>query len=135
MAAEDMFGAVDIAISGMRAHSASMSAIYANVANARTVDSGNGEPYRRVEAVLKQQVDEAISGVEVDRMMTDTRPFQEIYDPGHPYANAQGYVRMPNVNIPQEMISLTVATRAYQANAAVLRRYQQIADSALELLR
>ena len=135
MADNDMFGAIDVAISGMRAQNQSIRSIYSNVANANTVDAGNGQPYRRIMAVLKQKVDDELSGVEVDKIVSDTTPFREVYDPSHPYANSQGYVRMPNVSIPKEMIDLSVATRAYQANVAVLRRYQTIADNALELLR
>jgi flagellar basal-body rod protein FlgC len=93
------------------------------------VDAGNGQPYRRVEALLKQQMEGELGGVEVDKVVPDMSPFVEVYEPGHPYADTNGYVRMPNVNIPKEMINLTIATRAYQANVAVLRRYQQIAES------
>lgn len=135
MAEEKLFGPIDTAISGMHAFNRSMSHIYDNIANARTVDAGNGQPYRRVEALLKQKVDDELNGVEVDKIVPDMSPFQEMYEPGHPYADENGYVAMPNVSIPKEMINLTVATRAYQANVAVLRRYQQMAESALELLR
>jgi len=135
MADENMFGPIDVSVSGMNAHSRSMKHIYNNIANARTVDAGNGLPYRRVELLFKQRVDKELGGVEVDKVVADRSPFTEIYDPSHPYANGEGYVRMPNVSIPKEMINLTIATRAYQANVAVLRRYQQMVDSTLELLR
>ena len=135
MIMDEVLGGIDISISGMRAQSKKMSAIYANVANARTVDAGNGLPYRRVEVIMRKKVDDAISGVEVARVTEDNSPFPEQYDPGHPYANEQGYVKMPNINLPQEMINLTMATRAYQANAAILRRQQEIADRVMELLR
>lgn len=135
MADENMFGPIDVSVSGMDAFSRSMGQIYKNIANARTVDAGNGLPYRRVELLLKQRVDDELGGVEVDKVIPDRSPFSEIYDPNHPYADGNGYVRMPNVSIPKEMINLTIATRAYQANVAVLRRYQQMVDSTLELLR
>ena len=135
MADSNMFGPIDVAISGMQAFSRSMGHIYTNIANVRTVDAGHGEPYRRVEALLQKNSKEALGGVEVGEVVQDMSPFQVIHDPGHPYADANGDVRMPNVNVPTEMINLTVATRAYQANVAVLRRYQQIAESSLELLR
>jgi flagellar basal-body rod protein FlgC len=61
--------------------------------------------------------------------------FQKILDPGNPGADEQGYVTMPNVNMPTEMINLNIATRVYQANAAVLKRYQQMVETTLELLR
>ena len=61
--------------------------------------------------------------------------FQKIFDPGNPYADESGYVAMPNVKLPIEMMNLTIATRAYQANAAILKRYQQMVETTLELLR
>jgi flagellar basal-body rod protein FlgC len=106
----------------------------ANVAHARTTDAGRGEPYRRLEPILKAESD-GISGVIVDEIVKDMSDFQTIFDPGNPQADEHGYVLMPNVNLPVEMMNLTVATRTYQANAAVLKRYQQMAETTLELLR
>jgi flagellar basal-body rod protein FlgC len=135
MTIDKVFGPVDVAVSGMQAQNKSLSAIYANVANARTTDAG-GQPYRRVEAVFRPQDEgDPLGGVMVEKIAQDTSPFPEIFDPGHPDADPSGYVKMPNVSLPTEMINLTIATRAYQANAAVLKRYQQIVDTALELLR
>jgi flagellar basal-body rod protein FlgC len=61
--------------------------------------------------------------------------FSRIFDPGNPEADEEGYIQMPNVNLPIEMMNLTIATRTYQANAAVLKRYQQMVETTLELLR
>jgi len=108
--------------------------ISSNVANARTTDAGKGEPYRRLIAALKTD-DDGISGVSIDKIVKDMSDFQRILDPGNPNADEQGYVEMPNVNLPIEMMNLTIATRAYQANAAILKRYQQMVETALELLR
>ncbi len=134
MGVNDIFGPVDIAVSGMRAQSKNVEVISSNVANARTTDAGKGEPYRRLEALLKAEVD-GISGVVVDQIAEDTSDFQSIFDPGNPQADESGYVLMPNVNLPLEMINLNIATRAYQANAAILKRYQQMVETTLELLR
>jgi len=108
--------------------------ISSNVANARTTDAGKGEPYRRLEAMLKTDGD-GIGGVSLDEIVPDMSDFPKILDPGNPNADKHGYVAMPNVNLPFEMINLNMAMRAYQANAAVLKRYQQIVETALELLR
>ena len=137
MASNDMFGPIDIAISGMRAQGKGMSAIYSNVANSRTTENGNGEPYRRLEAIFKamDMEDGELGGVMVEELAEDMSDFKELYQPGHPHANGQGFVQMPNINLPSEMVNLTIATKAYQANAAILRRYQQIVENALELLR
>jgi len=134
MEVNNTFGPIDIAISGLRAHKKSIEAISSNVANARTTDAGKGEPYRRLEAIFKTEGD-GISGVELDEIKADNSDFQSIFNPAHPDADENGYVLMPNVNLPAELINLDIATRAYQANAAVLKRYQQMVDTTLELLR
>jgi len=129
-----MFGPVDIALSGMKAQTKQMEAIASNVANARTTDAGDGQPYRRIEAIMRANED-GISGVEIEEMTQDTGEFEMLYDPGHPKANAQGYVAMPNVKLPVEMMNMTLASRTYQANAAIMKRYQEVVNAALELLR
>jgi flagellar basal-body rod protein FlgC len=134
MKVENAFGPIDIAVSGLRAQNKQMEVISSNIANARTSDAGKGEPYRRLEAVFKTQKDE-ISGVEVGRIEKDMSSFDSILDPGNPKADKNGYVQMPNVSLPVEMMNLSLATRTYQANAAILKRYQQMVETTLELLR
>jgi flagellar basal-body rod protein FlgC len=127
-------GPIDIAISGMRAQGKSMELISSNVANVQTTDNGDGEPYRRVEAIFKNDGD-GIGGVSIDDVATDMTDFQRILKPGHPNADEQGYVAMPNVSVPEEMINLNTVVRSYQANAAVLKRYQSMMETTIELLR
>jgi len=134
MEVNNSFNPIDIAISGIRAQGKQMEVISSNVANARTTDAGNDEPYRRLEAVFKTS-DDDMGGVSLDKILTDMSNFPRIFDPSNPEADEQGYVAMPNVNLPVEMINLNIATRAYQANAAVLKRYQQMVETTLELLR
>lgn len=134
MSVENAFSSVDIAVSGMRAQNAQMEIVSSNIANARTLDNGKGQPYRRLEMVLKAQ-NEGVSGVAVDQIVEDDSAMQRILDPGNPMADAAGYVSMPNVQLPVEMMNMSIATRAYQANAAILRRYQRMVETTLELLR
>ena len=134
MKVDSTFSPVDIAISGMRAQGKNMEVISSNVANARTTDAGKGQPYRRLEAAFKTE-GEGVSGVEIDDIMPDMSAFQQILDPGNPRADEKGYVTLPNVSIPIELMNLTVATRAYQANAAILKRYQRMVETTLELLK
>ena len=134
MEVNNTFGPIDIAISGLRAQGKLMEVISSNVANARTTDAGNGEPYRRLSAVFKTDGD-GITGVSLDKIVMDMSDFQRILDPGNPEADEHGYVAMPNVNLPIEMMNLNAATRAYQANAAILKRYQQMVETTLELLK
>jgi len=134
MNVDNAFGPIDIAVSGMRAHGKHMEVISSNIANSRTVDAGQGQPYRRLEAIFKTD-GEGISGVMIDDLVADTSALQRVYDPGNPKADASGYVTMPNVHLPVEMMNLTVASRIYQANAVILRRYQKLVETTLELLR
>ena len=133
MEINNTFSPIDIAISGMRAQSKNIEVIHSNVANARTTNAGNGQPYRRLEAIFK--TDDEIGGVTLDKIVKDMSAFQKILDPGNPYADEDGYILMPNVKLPRELINLTIATRTYQANAASLKRYQQMVETTLELLR
>jgi flagellar basal-body rod protein FlgC len=134
MTVHDVFGPVDIAVSGMQAQSRHMEVISSNIANARTADAGQGQPYRRLETIVRAQT-EGISPVVVDQVVPDQSPLESVYDPGNPLADATGYVAMPNVHLPVEMMNLTLASRSYQANAAILKRYQKMVETTLELLR
>ncbi len=133
MEIDNFFGPIDIAISGLKAQGKQMEVISSNVANARTSDAGKGEPYRRLEAAFKY--DDDLGGVELDKIVTDISDFLRVYDPGNPQADVDGYVAMPNINLPAEMINLNIATRVYQVNVAVLKRYQRMVENTLELLR
>ena len=133
MEVENIFSPVDIAISGLQAQGKQMEVISSNVANARTTDAGKGEPYRRLEAAFKSDGDMGV--VRLDKILADMSDFLTVFDPGSPHADEQGYVAMPNVNLPVEMMNLTIATRMYRANVAILKRYQQMVETTLELLR
>ncbi len=136
MEVNNTLGPIDIAISGLQAQSKNLEVISSNVANLRTTNAGNGEPYRRLETILKTKgKEDEVTGVTIDKIITDMSDFNRILDPGNPDADENGYVMMPNVNLPTEMINLNIATRVYQANAAILKRYQQMVETSLELLR
>lgn len=134
MEINNIFGPIDIAISGLRAQNKNIELISSNVANAQTTDDGKGQPYQRLEAVFKTNSDD-IGGVEIHEIVADTSEFPKILKPGHPDADEQGYVTMPNVNLPIEMMNLNIAARMYQANVAVLKRYQRMVQTTLELLK
>jgi flagellar basal-body rod protein FlgC len=131
----DLFSTIDIATSGLRAYNKQMEVVGSNLANMQTTNVGNGQPYRRLIARMKPAEEEGPGGVSISEIVGDQSEFQQILMPGHPDADENGYVKMPNVNWPQEMIDLNMASRAYQANAAILRRYQKMVESSLELLR
>jgi len=126
---------IDIAISGLRAQSMRINVVSANIANASTTRTAAGEPYRRQDVVLSAGAD-GLDGVQILDIVRDTTSdFQALYQPGHPDADEEGYVRMPNVSLPMEMMSLMTASRAYEANAAVMKRYGEMVDVTLELLQ
>jgi len=129
------FNTIDIATSGLRAYDRQMKVIGSNMANIQTTDAGDGQPYRRLIAEFEANTDDGIGGVDIKDIVQDQSPFQKVLNPGHPNADEDGYVSMPNVNWASEMVNLNAASRAYQANAAILRRYQKMVESSLELLR
>ncbi len=135
MAVNNVQGPIDIAVSGLRAQAARMRVIAGNVANASTSRTESGQPYRRRQVILATD-DKALAGVRVGGVVPDVvHPFKGVYMPGHPDADETGFVQMPNVDVPVEMMDMIVASRAYQANAAMLKRYQDMVSAALELLR
>jgi flagellar basal-body rod protein FlgC len=126
---------VDIAVSGLKAEGLRMNVISANIANANTSRTEEGGPYRRKDVVFSTLMDR-MGGVNVEGVVDDyATDFKQVYQPGHPDANDDGFVMMPNVDLPVEMVQLVTASRAYQANAAVLKRYQENVDVTLELLK
>jgi len=134
MGIEGIPSPVDIAVSGLRAQSFRINVIAGNIANSSS-RTESGQPYRRQNVVLSTSPEE-LSGVTVVEVAGDfSTAFKTTYEPGHPDANEDGYVLMPNVDLPVEMMQLVTASRAYQANAAVLKRYQDVMEVTLELLR
>lgn len=133
MEVNNSFGPIDIAVSGLRTQNKQMEIISSNIANVRTTDAGKGEPYRRREATFK--MDGELGGVKLDEIVMDMGEFSKVLDPGNPRADEHGYISMPNIKLPIEMMNLSIASKLYQANVAVLKRYQQMVETTLELLR
>ena len=143
--------AMDISASGAAAERLRMEVVANNIANASTTRTTEGGPYRRRQvvfsAVLEQQLRELsrgsrsrdpgsqLGGVQVVGVVEDQSILPEIYNPGHPHANLQGYVAMPNVSLPMEMVDLMTATRSYEANVRVMQAFRQVAEQALALGR
>ena len=124
---------INIAISGLRAENRRMKVISTNIANSATTRGPDGKPYRRQMVQLATDPD---GGVTVHGIAADlSTPLQKVYEPGNPDAAEDGYVEMPNVQLPVEMISLTEASRSYQANVAVMKRYLEMVDLTVELLK
>ena len=149
------FGALDISASGLSAERLRMDVTAENLANAQTTRGPNGGPYRRKDVVLQTATGDGFSaalsaaagsvpgarsgqqpgGVQVVGIAEDQSPARRIYDPGHPDADAQGYVTMPNVDSVTEMVDLISASRAYEANVTVMQTAKQMFSKTLEILR
>lgn len=124
----------DIAVTGMRANTLRMRTIANNIANVNTTRTPSGTPYRRMDVVISTAGGlGGVRDVQVEQDMTTD--FIRVRQPGHPDADANGFVSMPNVQLPVEMMDLVTASRAYQAGAAMLKKHQEVMDVAMELLR
>lgn len=145
-----MFKAIDVSATGLTAERLRMDIISKNIANANTTRTSSGTPYRRQVPIFKesstklsfqQHLDAAKngivggSGVEVTAVKEDKSPFKKVYDPGHPDADKDGYVQMPNVDIVAEMINMISSTRAYEANVTSINSAKSMAMKALEIGR
>ena len=132
--ADDFFSTLDIAASGLQAEGERMNVVALNIANAQTTRTDAGTPYRRRQIVFRAMLGDRM-GVRVEDIVEDPSAFRTMLSMGHPDADDAGYVQMPNVNVPLEMVDMISASRAYQANLAVMKHFKDIAHSALELLR
>ena len=136
-----LFGIFGITGSGMAAERTRMDVIASNLANADTTRTANGQPYRRKEVVLEAapatgtSFSDQLAGVQVAGIVDDTSPGKKVYDPGHPDADANGYVTLPNVNPVTEMVDLITASRGYEANVQAMNAAKQMFVRTLDLLR
>lgn len=135
------FRALDIAGAGMTAERRRLEVIAGNIANVHTLKSEDGGPYRRREVLFKTvldgegRIEDKIPSVEVEAIVKDQSDFRRVHDPGHPMADADGYVAMPNVDMVFEMVDMMEAMRAYEADLRVTRAFRQMVDAALEIGR
>ncbi|MEM9167001.1 MAG: flagellar basal body rod protein FlgC [Planctomycetota bacterium] len=137
-----MYGALDIATSGMIAQRTRLDVISANIANENTLLNAQGEydPFRRRMALLAPGNPSARSprgqalGVQVKAIELDQAPFRLRYAPDSPHADASGYIREPNIDSTTEQIDAMEAVRAYEANVAAAEAIKSIASQGLRLL-
>jgi len=140
---------INISASGLTAEKLRMDVISRNIANVNTTRTEDGTPYRR-QVVVFQEGDNKMSfndclndasknligsGVKVVGIKEDTTPFKSVYDPGHPDADEEGYVKMPNVDVMTEMVNMISASRAYEANITAISSAKSMALKALEIAK
>ena len=116
-----------------------MDVIANNVANINTTRTPQGGPFRRQMAIFAANPLEpgAITdgrGVDVPEILPDMTPFKTVYDPGHPDADENGYVLLPNINVAAEMVDLVSASRSYEANVASINATKRLLRKALEII-
>jgi len=147
-----LFNALDISASGLTAERLRMDVAAENLANAQTTGP-NGQAYRRKEVVVRERGAEFSSvlagamgpggrrasgnpgGVEVTAVQESQDVPRRVYDPGHPDADDQGYVNMPDVQPVNEMVDLITASRAYEANVTAMNTAKQMLNKTLDILR
>ena len=128
--------AMAVASSGMRAQQARMRIIAENLANANsTARTAGGDPYRRQVPIFAPQAVEGGEGVRMSKVTPDSSDFRSTYDPGHPAADPQGYVKLPNVDPLIEALDMKEAQRAYEANLNVIETARAMEMRTLDLLK
>lgn len=145
-----LFRTLAISGSALTAERLRLDVIANNLANANTTRTAAGGPYRRQVTVFAPRGDEAQflfpglpgtgqtfrgRGVRVTAVADDPSPFKRAYDPGHPDADASGYVSLPNVNVVTEMVDMLAAQRAYEANVSAIVAARTMAQRALDIGR
>lgn len=144
----DFFSSINVSSSALSAERTRMNLISSNLANASATRTAEGGPYKRKDAIftatpMESRFNRALDGataqqvrqVEVSQIVEDQNPPRMQYDPGHPDADPQGYVAMPNVNVVEEMADMIGATRAYEANVTAVQAAKSMAMKTLEIGR
>src|SRR5258705_1855799 len=142
-----LFSVLSVSASGMAAQRARAELLVENLANAETTRTPEGGPYRRKDAVFESATtsspfssvfDEQVNasgGVGIANVITDTRDPERRYLPGHPDADAEGYVAFPCVNPVEDMVDLMGASRGYQANVAAIAAVKDMIQRSIDLFR
>ena len=134
----ELFRALRISAAGMEAETTRLRVVAENLANRdTTADSPGGEPYRRKTVTFENRLDRelGVEQVRVRRVQPDMGALPQHFDPSHPAADANGYVRTPNVNSLSEAMDLREAQHSYEANLQVVRAARGMMSSTVDLLR
>lgn len=141
-----LFKVMSIGASGLAAQRIRMEVLATNLSNISTTRGPGGGPYQRKVPIFRavevgsefaNAIDQQrkLYGVEVEKVIEDGRAPIQVYEPGHPDADAEGYVRYPNINLMEEMVGLMSAARSYEANLAAITAAKEMAKKAIELGR
>jgi len=144
----DFMTALDVGGSALTAQRTYMNVISMNLANAKTTRTADGQgPYQRKSVALEstrvspfgkamdQALGQELQGVRVTGVVNDNRPSKQVYEPGHPDADQNGYVNYPDINVVEEMTNMIQATRSYEAETSTINTIKAMYNKALELGR
>lgn len=129
---------VGLALSGLEAQSKRLRIVTENIANAQSTGTTAGaDPYRRKLVSFESYLDEATGAnkVKLGAVTGSQEPFQTQFNPEHPAADAQGYVKIPNVNVLIEMADMREASRSYEANLQMVKQSRELISMTIDLLR
>ena len=146
MSLDKILSGMQISSSGLSAERLRMEVMANNIANAHSTRTPEGGPYKRQRVTFAAAMNHIagpergrqvgdFGGVRVMGVTSDDSPHPLVYDPGHPDANEEGFVKMPNVTLPHEMVDLVTASRAYEANLKSMETFKEMAEQALALLQ
>ena len=136
--------AIEVGASGLTAQRKRLEVHVSNLVNANTIQLAGGEPYRRKDVIFTAAnpemsfgaaLEDAVQGVEISRVVTDTSEPIKRFEPNNPHADKDGNVYYPNVNVMQEMVDVLSATRSYEANLQAVNMAKEMQQKTLEILR
>lgn len=144
-----LFSALSVSASGMAAQRTRAALLVENIANSETTRTPEGGPYRRKDAIFSSEQlgssfgseldaqlrGDQLTGVTVSGVSVDTSAPEKRYMPGHPDADAQGYVALPKVNPAEDMVDLMGANRSYQANVSAISAVKDMIQKSIDLLK
>jgi flagellar basal-body rod protein FlgC len=136
--------AIEVGASGLTAQRKRLEVHVSNLVNANTIQLEGGEPYRRKDVIFTAAspemsfgaaLEDAVQGVEISGVLTDTSEPIKRHEPNNPHADKDGNVYYPNVNVMQEMVDVLSATRSYEANLQAVNMAKEMQQKTLEILR
>jgi flagellar basal-body rod protein FlgC len=131
-----LFKVFNVSGSAVSAQSQRLNVVASNLANAESVAGPDGQPYKARQVVFQTQMvdtEQTAAGVRVAQLTEDTSAPRRMLDPGHPLADADGYVTMTNVNVVEEMVNMISASRSYQTNIDVMNTAKNLLQKTLQL--
>ncbi|WP_031479749.1 flagellar basal body rod protein FlgC [Maridesulfovibrio frigidus] len=138
--------ALELGASGLKAQREYLNVVSMNMANSRTTRTAEGGPYRRksvsmestpllspFDTAMNSELGQQLRGVTVRGIVSDTRPFKEVFEPNHPDADGKGIVRYPDINVVEEMVNMITVSRSYEANAQSVDAAKKMFNRALRI--